>query len=62
MNIDEDRKIKQSLLKSEILEKGYDGVKFTNFMESRKRDGNLKKAPILITGICASSSSQLKSL
>ena len=37
--MDEQRKFKQNLLKSEILDKGHDGNTFAAFMESRKNGG-----------------------
>ena len=56
MNSQEDRLYKQTLLKSEILDKGYDGNNFADFMESRREEGNSdikkskKKAQILTIG------------
>ena len=39
MDPEQDRLFKQTLLKSEILDKGYDGNKFAQFMESRREGG-----------------------
>ena len=58
MDSNEERKIKQNILKTEILDEGYDVNNFMDFMDSRKKNGilqlikvfNKSKVPTLITG------------
>ena len=40
------REMKQKYLRVEIVEKGYDGIKFSEYLDSKKTDGKNKKEPI----------------